>query len=209
MPRIFFTVSVLFGHQIAARDPEQEVIDLCKGVDCVGPDQVIQDKNYDEVTYINLQYVEAEVHGTDLEQVVELGLDKLFKYSRFGNAEETIVPITAPWVLTGCLVNGTFPQRFNVCVTIVLQADWLQYNLRDFPAFPVQASEIQQDLDNIWDWADRWTIPNKTDGKQYEELVLDFMKDLEEDKRILNGKFIIGWYKKGRRAQIAFEKELQ
>ncbi|XP_072405121.1 uncharacterized protein [Chiloscyllium punctatum] len=184
MLRIFLTVSVLFGHQIAAQDPELEVIELCEGIDCVGPDQVIQDTNYDEVTYVNVQWVETEVHGTDLEQVLELGLDKLFKYSRFGNAEETIVPITAPWFLVGRLVNGTFPQRFNVGVTTVPEIN--------SPPTPTDQT-IKQRSFSLGRFFVR-TIPNITDGKQYEKLILDFVKDLEEDKKIFNGKFIIVWY---------------
>ncbi|XP_072406811.1 uncharacterized protein [Chiloscyllium punctatum] len=121
MLRIFLTVSVLFGHQIAAKDMEQEVIDLCTHVDCPEPEQVIQDKNYKEMQYPAIQWIETKVDDMDLVHAMDTGLKILLNYSAFNNAEETIVPVTAPWGISGHMANGTISKNYIVYLLLVPQ----------------------------------------------------------------------------------------
>ncbi|XP_060711827.1 uncharacterized protein LOC132836358 [Hemiscyllium ocellatum] len=196
MLRIFLTVSVLFGHQIAARETEQEVIDLCKDTDCLKPEQVIQYKDYDEIEFPHIQWAETTVNfsdlETDLEPVMEISLDKLFNYAFFCNADETIVPLTAPWGLTGYLVNQTFPETFYVGVGIVPE-------VRSMPEPIDQTIELKELTPGHYFVK---TYHEKFEWEEYKELALDFLKELEEEKGTFEWTVAIIWYKKSGLKQI-------
>ncbi|XP_072407085.1 uncharacterized protein [Chiloscyllium punctatum] len=198
MLRIFLTVSVLFGHQIAARETEQEVIKFCNQVDCLKPDQVIEGKDYDEIEFPHIQWAETAVHvsvlKTDLEREMEISLDKLFNYAFFGNADETIVPLTAPWVCAGYVVNQTFSETVYVGVGIVPE-------VRSMPEPTDQTIKLKELTPGHYFVK---TFHEKFEWEEYKELVLDFLKELEEEKGTFEWRYIIVWYKKGGLTQIWF-----
>ncbi|XP_072407044.1 heme-binding protein 2-like [Chiloscyllium punctatum] len=197
MLRVFLTVSVLFGHQIAAKDIEQEVIDLCTHVDCPEPEQVIQDKNYKEMQYPAIQWIETKVDDMDLVHAMDTGLKILLNYSVFNNAEETIVPVTAPWGISGHVVNGTISQNYIVHLLLVPQVK--------SPPAPTDPTVKFGSVSDGWYFVR--AVDRKLEEKQYEEHVLEFLKDLEEDNQPFEpGDFSLNFYCKWGLMEIAFLK---
>ncbi|XP_072404696.1 uncharacterized protein [Chiloscyllium punctatum] len=176
-------------------DPEQEVIDLCTHVDCPEPEQVIQDKNYKEMQYSAIQWIETKVDGMDLVCAVEFGLKILLNYAAFNNAEETIVPVTAPWGATGHLVNGTISQKHEVLLAPQVKS----------PPAPTDPTVKFKNISDGWYFVR--AIDRKLEEKQYEEHVLEFVKDLEEDNQPFEaGIFSLNFFSRCGLMDMAFLK---
>ncbi|XP_041044535.1 heme-binding protein 2-like [Carcharodon carcharias] len=194
MLRLFLTVSVLFWHQLAAQD---EVDNFCRENDCTEPAEVIVDKNYEEVEFQHVQWVETTVHGMDMNHAIETGLDKLFNYSHFANAAGTIIPISAPWGVHGDIVNGKMDQAFRVYVMIVPEVI--------SPPEPTdQTVKIARVPTSSFYLR---TIDRKVDEQQYEELVTKFQQDLEQDNQHFYPSFFIALYNTHGLMQIGFLKK--
>ncbi|XP_078397474.1 heme-binding protein 2-like [Cetorhinus maximus] len=196
MLRLFLTVSVLFWQQLAAQDELQEVIDFCNESDCIEPAEVIQHMNYEEEEFLHFQWIGTMVHGMDLNSAIETGLDRLFNYSHFSNAAGTIVPISAPWVVSGYMENGTMGQALLISVTIVAEV-----------INPPEPTDQTVQLGSMpADWCYIRTFDQKVDGQQYEGHVTEFQQDLEQDNRHFDPGFIISFYNTHGLMQIAFRK---
>ncbi|XP_059501147.1 uncharacterized protein LOC132209523 [Stegostoma tigrinum] len=197
MLRILLTVLVLFGHQIAAEDLEQKAINLCNGIDCPEPVQVIQDKNYKEMQYKHVQWIGTKVDGMGLQEAEEIGLKTLLSYAAFHNAEETIVPVTAPWGIRGYIENGIILQNHDVFVNVVPQ-------VKSFPA-PTDPKVKFGNISAGWYFVR--AVDGKLEDKQYEEHVLEFLKDLEEDNQPFEPRFFaLNFYSRSGLMEIAFAK---
>ncbi|XP_072356868.1 uncharacterized protein [Scyliorhinus torazame] len=179
MLRIVLTVSFLFWNQLAAQNPVDEVIKLCERDDCLKPEVVINDKNYDEVELEFRQWVQTEVGAVDIKSALAIGLDKLFSYARCGNVAGTVIPLTASWGVFGYLKNGKIQQRFSVFVLIVPEV----IN----PPEPTDPAVTLQTGPHIWYYGR--VFDKKVDEQQTEELVIQLLKDLEQDNQPFNSTF--------------------
>ncbi|XP_072356715.1 uncharacterized protein [Scyliorhinus torazame] len=179
MLRIFLTVSVLFWNQLAAQDALDEEIELCDQVDCLKAAVIIQDKNYDEAELEYRQWVHTEVDAVDIKSALPIGLDKLFSYARCGNVAGTVIPLAAPWGVFGYLKNGKIQQRFSVFVLIVPEV----IN----PPEPTDPAVTLQTGPPVWYYSR--VFDKKVDEQQTEELVIQFLKDLEQDNQPFNSTF--------------------
>ncbi|XP_078397490.1 uncharacterized protein LOC144680394 [Cetorhinus maximus] len=193
MLRLFLTVSVLFWHQLAAQD---EVDIFCDENDCTEPAEVIVDKNYEEEEFQHFQWARTTVTGMDMNRAIETGLERLFNYSHFSNAAGTIVPISAPWVVSGYMENGTMGQALLTSVMIVAEV----INPPE-PTDPTVQLGIQPT-----DWYYVRDFDQKLDGQQYEKLVTEFQQDLEQDNQHFDPRFIIAFFNTHGLMQIAFRK---
>ncbi|XP_038654999.1 uncharacterized protein LOC119967051 [Scyliorhinus canicula] len=197
MLRIFLTVSVLFWNQLAAQDPVQQMIELCDADDCIRPVGIIEDKNYEEMEYKFRQRVETEVHAVNFKNAMEIGLEKLFNYSRCGNAAGTVVPISAPWGVFGYLENGKIQQRFRVYLQIVTEV----IN----PPEPTDPTVETVFAPPVWYFVRGFD--KKVDEEQIEERVTQLLKDLEQDNQPFKGTFFgIGFFNTRGLMGIGFEK---
>ncbi|XP_038654954.1 uncharacterized protein LOC119967023 [Scyliorhinus canicula] len=197
MLRIFLTVSVLFWNQLAAQKAAEEMIELCEAGDCLLPVVAIEDKNYKEMEYKFRQRVETEVHAVNFKSAMEIGLEKLFNYSRCGNAAGTVVPISAPWGVFGYLENGKIQQRFRVYLEILPEVinppEPTDPTVKTVFAPPVRY------FARVFD--------NKVDEEQIEECVTQLLKDLEQDNQPFKGTFfVIAFYNTHGLMGIGFEK---
>ncbi|XP_072356436.1 uncharacterized protein [Scyliorhinus torazame] len=179
MLRIFLTVSVLFWNQLAAQDALDEVIELCDQEDCLKAAVIIQDKNYDEAELEYRQWVQTDVDAVDIKSALAIGLDKLFSYARCGNVAGTVIPLAAPWGVVGYLKNGKIQQRFSVFVWIVPEV----IN----PPEPTDPAVTLQTGPPVWFYGR--VFDKKVDEQQTEELVIQFLKDLEQDNQPFNSTF--------------------
>ncbi|XP_038654693.1 uncharacterized protein LOC119966787 isoform X2 [Scyliorhinus canicula] len=197
MLRIFLTVSVLFWNQLAAQDPAEEVMNVCTEDDCILPAVVIKDKNYIEMEYRFHRRVETEVHAVNFQSAIEIGLEKLFNYSRCGNVAGTVVPISAPWGVFGYLENGKIQQRFRVYLEILPEV----IN----PPEPTDPTVETVFTPPVWFFARAFN--KKVDEQQIEERVTQLLKDLEQDNQPLKPTFfLIAFYNTHGLMGIAFEK---
>ncbi|XP_072356857.1 uncharacterized protein [Scyliorhinus torazame] len=179
MLRIFLTVSVLFWNQLAAQDAVDEVIKLCERDDCLIPEVVINDKNYDEAELEFRQWIQTEVDAVDIKSALAIGLDKLFSYARCGNVAGTVIPLAASWGVVGYLKNGKIQQRFSVFVLIVPEV----IN----PPEPTDPAVTLQTGPPVWFYGR--VFDKKVDEQQTEELVIQLLKDLEQDNQPFNSTF--------------------
>ncbi|XP_078397477.1 heme-binding protein 2-like [Cetorhinus maximus] len=181
MLRLFLTVSVLFWQQLAAQD---EVNNFCVENDCIEPAEVIVDKNYEEKKFLHFQYVQTLVTGMDMNRAIETGLERLFNYSHFSNAAGTIVPISAPWTVSGFMEKGTMEQTFIISVMIVAEV--------------ISPPEPTDQTVQLWSGSSDWyyvrAFDKKVDEQQYEKLVTEFQQDLEQDNQHFDPRFIIFFF---------------
>ncbi|XP_038654953.1 uncharacterized protein LOC119967022 [Scyliorhinus canicula] len=197
MLRIFLTVSVLFWNQLAAQKAVDEVLDLCEDDNCFSPAVVIEDKNYNELEVVFHRRVETEVHAVNFKSAMEIGLEKLFNYSRCGNVAGTVVPISAPWGAYGYLENGKIQQKFKVFLEIVPEV----INMPE-PTDPTVKTVF---IPPVWYFAR--IFDKKLDEQQIEERVTQLLKDLEQDNQPFKGTFfVIAFYNTHGLMGIAFEK---
>ncbi|XP_038654696.1 uncharacterized protein LOC119966789 [Scyliorhinus canicula] len=178
MLRIFLTVSVLFWNQLAAEKAVEEALDICGETDCLKPIEIIKDKNYNELEVGFHRRVETEVHAVNFQSAMEIGLEKLFNYSRCGNAAGTIIPISSPWGVFGYFENGKIQQEFGVFVEIVPEV----MN----PPEPKDPTVKIVNVPHVWYYARGFD--NKVDDEQIEERVIQLLKDLEQDNQPFNRK---------------------
>ncbi|XP_078397482.1 heme-binding protein 2-like [Cetorhinus maximus] len=193
MLRLFLTVSVLFWQQLAAQD---EVENFCYENDCIEPAEVIVDKNYEEKKFLHLQAVQTVVTGMDMNRAIETGLERLFNYSHFSNAAGTIVPISAPWTVSGYIENGTMEQTFLISVLIVAEVI----------SPPEPTDQTVQLRSQPSDWYYVRAFDKKVDEQQYEKLVTEFQQDLEQDNQHFDPRFIIAFLNTHGLMHIAFRK---
>ncbi|XP_078397472.1 heme-binding protein 2-like [Cetorhinus maximus] len=193
MLRLFLTVSVLFWHQLAGQD---EVENFCYENGCIEPAEVIVDKNYEEKKFLHFQAVATVVTGMDMNRAIETGLERLFNYSHFSNAAGTIVPISAPWTVSGSMEKGTMEQTFVISVLIVAEV--------------ISPPEPTDQTVQLWSGSSDWyyvrAFDQKLDGQQYEKLVTEFLKDLEQDNQNFGPRFHISFYNTHGLMHIAFRK---
>ncbi|XP_072356855.1 uncharacterized protein [Scyliorhinus torazame] len=179
MLRIFLTVSVLFWNQLAAQDAVAEGLELCEKDDCLKPAVIIEDKNYLEVQFKERRRIETDVDAVDIKSALAIGLDKLFSYARCGNVAGTIVPLSAPWGVFGYVKNGEIQQRFRVFLEIVPQVT--------NPPQPTDPTVEIVTAPPVWYYGRGFN--KKVDEQQTEELVIQFLKDLEQDNQPFNSTF--------------------
>ncbi|XP_067839806.1 heme-binding protein 1-like [Heptranchias perlo] len=198
MLRLCLTVSVLFGHQIAGKEVEQEMIDLCDDVFCIEPTEIIPYNNYELMEYAAFQWIETEVNGTDMKTAVRTGLDKLMKYAHFSNAADTIVPVSAPLGLTGFLVNGTLQQKFFITLTVPVQV----------VSPPEPTDQTVKIGTSPGGWYYVRVFDTKVYGQHYHELVMEFLNDLEQDKQSFDRRFFsISWFSTDGIMDIAVQRK--
>ncbi|XP_067841417.1 uncharacterized protein [Heptranchias perlo] len=234
MLRLCLTLSVLLGLQITATGADQEVIDFCHEVYCLEPLSFTSHGTYEENEFPTLQWVVTEVSGMDMKNAVITGMDKLLKYSYFSNAAATIVPVSAPWVIQGHLVDGTVQQKFNVSLNLppliisppeptdptvkIIKESSLHYFIRTFhDKTDVQnhgslVKEFMKDLEDGQrsfyksSFFIAWTFRHH--NQDLGSLINEFIKDLDQDKRSFYRKFFyIGWFNTRGLKQIAFVKK--
>ncbi|XP_072356435.1 uncharacterized protein [Scyliorhinus torazame] len=179
MLRIFLTVSVLFWNQLAAQDAVAEGLGLCEKDDCLTPAVIIEDKNYLEVQFKERRRIETDVDAVDIKSALAIGLEKLFSYARCGNVAGTVIPLAASWGVVGYLKNGKIQQRFSVFVLIVPEV----IN----PPEPTDPAVTLQTGPPVWFYGR--VFDKKVDEQQTEELVIQFLKDLEQDNQPFNSTF--------------------
>ncbi|XP_072356688.1 heme-binding protein 2-like [Scyliorhinus torazame] len=197
MLRIFLTVSVLFWNQLAAQNAVKEMIELCEQDDCPEPAVVIEDKNYEEMEYRFRQWIQTEVHAVNFKSAMEIGLGKLFNYSRCGNVAGTVVPVSGPWGVFGYLQNGEIQQRFTVYLLIVSEVI--------DPPEPTDPTVKIVFAPPVWYFAR--DFDKKVDEQQIEERVIQFQKDLEQDNQPFNRTFfVIAFFNTHGLIGIGFEK---
>ncbi|XP_041044255.1 uncharacterized protein LOC121278171 isoform X2 [Carcharodon carcharias] len=189
MLRLFLTVSVLFWQQLAAQD---EVDNFCYENDCIEPVEVIVAKNYEEKKFLHPQGVETVVRGMHMNRAIETGLERLFNYSHFSNAAGTIVPISAPWVVSGSMENGTMEQTFIISVLIVAEV--------------ITPPEPTDQTVQLGSRPSEWAFDQKIDGQQYEKAVTEFRQDLEQDNQHFDPRFIISFYSTHGLIHMGFRK---
>ncbi|XP_072356433.1 heme-binding protein 2-like [Scyliorhinus torazame] len=179
MLRIVLTVCVLFWNQLAAQDAVDEMIELCEQEECLKPEVVIKDKNYVEMEFESHQWVQTEVDAVDIESALAIGQDKLFSYARCGNVAGTVIPLSAPWGVFGYLENGKIQQRFSVFVLIVPEVN--------NPPEPTDPAVTLQPGPPVWYYVR--AFDKKVNEQQTEELVIQLLKDLEQDNQPFNSTF--------------------
>ncbi|XP_072356870.1 uncharacterized protein [Scyliorhinus torazame] len=179
MLRIFLTVSVLIWNQLAAQDAVAEGLGLCEKDDCLTPAVIIEDKNYLEVQFKERRRIETDVDAVDIKSALAIGLEKLFSYARCGNVAGTIVPLSAPWGVFGYVKNGEIQQRFRVFLEIVPQVT--------NPPQPTDPTVEIVTAPPVWYYGRGFN--KKVDEQQTEELVIQFLKDLEQDNQPFNSTF--------------------
>ncbi|XP_059501671.1 uncharacterized protein LOC132209556 [Stegostoma tigrinum] len=203
MLTMFLTVSVLFGHQVAAREKVEVVDNFCEEIDCSEPETAILENGYEEVTFNPTPWLETAVDGKNLNDAVKAGLDRLFKYSHFNNDEETIVPLTPPWGVIGCIEDGKIQNNFKVFVIL-----------------PPHAKEAPKPTDTLVQIGQKISAPlylmafDESDGsnlssEKYEGRVFQLMKALEADNRPFDKTFFyIGWFNGHGLMEVAFQKKI-
>ncbi|XP_072356421.1 heme-binding protein 2-like [Scyliorhinus torazame] len=179
MLRIVLTVCVLFWNQLAAQDAVDKVIELCEQEECLKPEVVIEDKNYVEMEFEFRQWVQTEVEAVDIESALAIGQEKLFSYARCGNVAGTVIPLSAPWGVFGYLKNGKIQQRFSVFVRIVPEVN--------NPPEPTDPAVTLQTGPPVWYYVR--AFDKKVNEQQTEELVIQLLKDLEQDNQPFNSTF--------------------
>ncbi|XP_072356844.1 heme-binding protein 2-like [Scyliorhinus torazame] len=185
MLRIVLTVCVLFWNQLAAQDAVDEMIELCEQEECLKPEVIIKDKNYDEFEFGFCRWVQTEVDAVDIESALAIGQEKLFSYARCGNVAGTVIPLSAPWGVFGYLENGKIQQRFSVFVLIVPEV----IN----PPEPTDPAVTLQPGPPVWYYVR--AFDKKVNEQQTEELVIQLLKDLEQDNQPFNSTFFgIGYF---------------
>ncbi|XP_038654692.1 uncharacterized protein LOC119966787 isoform X1 [Scyliorhinus canicula] len=154
-------------------------------------------QNYIEMEYRFHRRVETEVHAVNFQSAIEIGLEKLFNYSRCGNVAGTVVPISAPWGVFGYLENGKIQQRFRVYLEILPEV----IN----PPEPTDPTVETVFTPPVWFFARAFN--KKVDEQQIEERVTQLLKDLEQDNQPLKPTFfLIAFYNTHGLMGIAFEK---
>ncbi|GCB76476.1 hypothetical protein scyTo_0021008, partial [Scyliorhinus torazame] len=153
--------------------------------------------NYVEMKYKFRQRVETEVHAVNFKSAMEIGLEKLFNYSRCGNVAGTVVPVSAPWGVFGYLENGKIQQKFRVFLEIVPEVinspESTDPTVKTVFAPPV--------------WYYTRSFDKKVDEQQTEEGVIQFQKDLEQDNQPFNRTFfVIAYFNSHGLIGIGFEK---
>ncbi|XP_059501706.1 uncharacterized protein LOC132209564 [Stegostoma tigrinum] len=203
MLTLFLTVSVLFGHQVAARKKVEEVDNFCEELDCLLPETAILENGYEEVTFNPTPWLETAVDGKNLNDAVKAGLDRLFNYSQFNNDEETIVPLTPPWGVIGYIEDGKIQNNFKVFVIL-----------------PPHAKKAPKPTDTLVQIGQKISAPfylmafDESDGsnlssEQYEGRVFQLMKALEADNRPFDKTFFyIGWFNGHGLMEVAFQKKI-
>ncbi|GCB76874.1 uncharacterized protein [Scyliorhinus torazame] len=181
MLRIFLTVSVLFWNQLAAQNVIEEALKVCEQTDCLKPTEIIKDKSYIEMKVEFHRRVEAEVHAVNFKSAMEIGLKKLFNYSRCGNVAGTIIPVSSPWGVFGYLENDKIQQKFRVFVEIVPEV----MN----PPEPKDPTVKIVKGPPVWYYTRNFD--KKVDEKQIEERVIQLLKDLEQDNQPFNRTFFV------------------
>ncbi|XP_067840026.1 uncharacterized protein [Heptranchias perlo] len=196
MLRLCLTLSVLLGLQITGTGADQEVADFCQQIICHHPTQIIQRNNYEEMEFPTFQWVETDVSGTDMKTALKTGLEKLLKYSNLSNAAETIVPVSAPWVIKGSLLNDKIQREFQVYLYLS--------PLVHSPPEPKDPTVLISTFPPFNFYIRTFRHHNQEDGS----LINEFIKDLDQDKRSFYRKFFyIGWYNTRGLKQIAFLKK--
>ncbi|XP_072356718.1 heme-binding protein 2-like [Scyliorhinus torazame] len=137
------------------------------------------EQNYDEAELEFRQWVQTDVDAVDIKSALPIGLDKLFSYARCGNVAGTVIPLTAPWGVVGYLKNGKIQQRFSVFVWIIPEV----IN----PPEPTDPAVTLQTGPPVWYYGR--VFDKKVDEQQTEELVIQFLKDLEQDNQPFNSTF--------------------
>ncbi|XP_032876379.1 uncharacterized protein LOC116972901 [Amblyraja radiata] len=193
MLRLRLTLSVLLGLQVAGTGASKVVVEACKNMMCyaVTPDNEYD--NYEEIQLTNVQWLYTFVSGKDLKTATKIALDKFFDYSRFGNAADTIVPISAAWAIYAPFENGKIKQEFSFFITLPLEVV--------SPPDPNDSS-ISVVFHPEHSGYVR-TFEQKTED--YERLASELKKDLEKDGRVFNNKYVyIAWFNTQGLMQIAF-----
>ncbi|XP_078069624.1 uncharacterized protein LOC144493916 [Mustelus asterias] len=192
MLRLFLTVSVLFWNQLAAHN--QELYQFCNGIGCTVPSRIIQYETYAEVKFHPMQWVETQVESLD---DLQTGLEKLFNYSYFGNDAGTIVPLTAPWGISGTLDHGKLLPGFRVYIPIAPEVN--------NPPEPTHHEVSLGSMDSHWYFVRAFV--HKVEVEQYTELMTEFLKDLEQDNRNVEERYVdIAFYSIYDQMEIAFMK---
>ncbi|XP_078068350.1 uncharacterized protein LOC144493386 isoform X2 [Mustelus asterias] len=192
MLRLFLTVSFLFWNQLAAQN--QELNEFCYQIGCPVPSKIIQHETYAEIKFDPLQWVETQIDSLD---DLQTGLEKLFNYSHFGNDAGTIVPLTAPWGISGTLDSGKLSPGFRVYIPIAPEAN--------IPPEPTNQEVSLGSMDACW-YFDR-AFDQKVEREQYPELVTEFLKDLEQDNQNFDRRnFDIVFFSIYGQMEIAFMK---
>ncbi|XP_078069764.1 heme-binding protein 2-like [Mustelus asterias] len=195
MLRLFLTVSVLFWNQLAAQDEAEEVNQFCKHLHCLEPLTIIKGEKYDIMEFADLQWVETVVDGMN-NDAFQVGLEKLFNYSHFGNDAGTAVPASAPWGVIGTLKNGEIQSRCIVFLMFVPELEIIPEPLDETVGIGGVPSN----------WFYVRTFEQKVEIEQYPELVTEFMKDLEQDnKKFDDNLFVVATYSTKGLMEIGFK----
>ncbi|XP_078069765.1 uncharacterized protein LOC144494064 [Mustelus asterias] len=192
MLRLFLTVSVLFWNQLAAHN--QELYQFCNGIGCTVPGKIIQHETYAEVKFHPMQWVETQVESMD---ALQTGLEKLFNYSHFGNDAGTIIPLTAPWGISGRLDSGKLLPRFRVYIPIAPEVN-----------NPPEPTDQEVNVRSKYDCSYFVrAFVQKVEVEQHPELVTEFLKDLEQDNRNFDRSYFdIAFYNTNGPMEIGFLK---
>ncbi|XP_078069768.1 uncharacterized protein LOC144494065 isoform X2 [Mustelus asterias] len=135
---------------------------------------------YDTVEFDDRQWVETVVDGRD-DDAFQVGLEKLFNYSHFGNDAGTAVPVSAPWGILGTLKNGELQPRFSVFLLLV----------PELKCIPEPLDETVRIGGSRPEWFYIKVFEQKIEMEQYPELVTEFLKDLEQDNQKFYEEFIV------------------
>ncbi|XP_055492372.1 uncharacterized protein LOC129697688 [Leucoraja erinacea] len=195
MLRLCLTLSVLLGLQVAGTGADHSVGEACKNSICLPLKKLIKYDTYEELYLPELRWLSTFVKGADLNTAIDIAISRFFKYSRFNNSADTVVPLSIPW-------SVYVPLTFEIPTSGFLVSISLPAGIVDPPAPNdpsvqlLQSPEVQSYVR---------TFTEKTED--YDQLIDEFKRDLEKDNRSFNNTGVyINWYNINGLMQIVIKK---